>query len=194
MLPGGAVPEEDPLVPDGVMVPMPNTWQWERTPLKPGHYQRSCCKTTDNERIHTPACRWWCTPPDNPGPLPVSGGDVRKVLGLDRSAMPEPKKTMPKALVSVPNVPTPEADLIVNHLLAQWLDLFLEKNSKYKAVRQLGARGVFPDVNRKVGILEARVWNGENVPGESTERVIMDLIGHLFLMWANLERGDDGAV
>jgi hypothetical protein len=102
--------------------------------------------------------------------------------------------------INFPQVPaTPEAEYIVEHLVREWLDSFLAKNRKYKDVDQsLGARGVFPDVNRKVGILKSRVWNDErHAPAEeSTDEVIMDLIGHLFLMLAmrnmNKEDGNVG--
>ena len=67
----------------------------------------------------------------------------------------------------------------------EWMKTFIAKNRKYRKVdNHLGARGVFPDVNRKVGILEARVWDGDEPSdgAESTVEVIDDLIGHLFLM------------
>lgn len=86
-----------------------------------------------------------------------------------------------------------EAHLIFDRLVPAWAELFLKKNAKYKDVDQsLGPRGVFPDINRKVGILKARVWNRSNTSGilpegeEPTEEVIYDLIGHLFLMLALL--------
>lgn len=67
----------------------------------------------------------------------------------------------------------------------EWMRTFIEKNRKYRKVdNHLGARGVYPDINRKVGILEARVWDGDEPTdgAESTVEVIDDLIGHLFLM------------
>lgn len=82
-------------------------------------------------------------------------------------------------------VATSLARRIVTNYVPAWMSLFLKKNHKYRKVDDhLGARGVFPDVNRKVGILEARVWDGdEPLDGsESTVEVIDDLIGHLFLM------------
>lgn len=80
-------------------------------------------------------------------------------------------------------VPTEQAMDILSRLLPEWRDLFLAKNAKYKAVgNDLGARGVFPDINRKTGILKDRIWDGNSSPGESSREVILDLIGHLFLM------------
>lgn len=67
------------------------------------------------------------------------------------------------------------------------LKLFLEKNIKYAKVEQgydLGAAGIIPDLNRKLGILVARIWDGAPEVGEPTDEVIMDMIGHLLLMLA----------
>lgn len=89
-----------------------------------------------------------------------------------------------------PEYPTEQAKRIIEQHLPKWKHLFLEKNQKYRRVRSLGARGVFPDVNRKVGILEDRIWNDNMTTGESTEEVIFDLIGHLFLMLDMHEQGE----
>jgi hypothetical protein len=80
---------------------------------------------------------------------------------------------------------------------------FIKKNRKYRKVtNNLGARGVYPDINRKTGILEARVWDGDGEPddgAESTVEVIDDLIGHLLIMRDMLLQDDlagkwDGSV
>lgn len=92
-----------------------------------------------------------------------------------------------KVLVGLEDVATAEAQAIVSHYVPEWLKKFLQKNRKYKAVgNSLGAKGIFPDINRKVGILKSRLWDGEPVVGEPTDEVIQDLIGHLFLMLAYL--------
>jgi len=89
--------------------------------------------------------------------------------------------------------PTKEAEAIFEHHLAEWARLFLMKNINYRAVRHLGSRGVFPEINRKVGVLEDRVWNGnQTLFGEPTTEVIYDAIGHLFMMAAFLEEEDKG--
>lgn len=85
-----------------------------------------------------------------------------------------------------------EGRVIIRHLLPKWQFVFEEKNRKYRRVQHLGPKGVFPDINRKVGIIKDRIWDGNNSPGEPTSEVISDLIGHLFLMWALLEdEGDE---
>jgi hypothetical protein len=82
----------------------------------------------------------------------------------------------------------PQAHFIFTYLVPLWANQFAEGNRKYADVDQsLGSKGVFPDINRKVGILKSRIWEGKEVVGEPTEEVIFDLIGHLFLL-AFLER------
>jgi len=79
----------------------------------------------------------------------------------------------------------PQAAVILTELFPEWWELFKVNNSKYADVPQLGPKGVFPDINRKVGALRSRLWDGDETPdgAESTERIISDLIGHLFLAW-----------
>lgn len=80
-------------------------------------------------------------------------------------------------------IATEQARDIMDRIVPEWAEEFLRKNRKYKAVtNDLGPRGVFPDVNRKVGILKSRMWDGEPTVGEPTREVIMDLVGHLLLM------------
>jgi hypothetical protein len=88
---------------------------------------------------------------------------------------------------------TPQSARIYNDLLPRWARLFAQKQRQYRKVRPLGARGTFPTLNRKMGILEDRIWEGNSQGDseESTERVIMDLIGDLFIMWCLLEYHED---
>lgn len=82
---------------------------------------------------------------------------------------------------------TPEAEMIINVLVEEFLKLFLNKNLKYQAVQNgydLGDKGIIPDLNRKLGILVDRLWNDSLTVGEDTDEVINDMIGHLFLMLA----------
>lgn len=86
------------------------------------------------------------------------------------------------------NVPavTEDAKYILK-IMPDILTQFLEKNAKYATVEDgydLGDQGIIPDLNRKLGILVDRIWHGRREVGESTDEVIGDLIGHLFLMLA----------
>lgn len=86
---------------------------------------------------------------------------------------------------------TPEAKQIVEVILPQMVELFVEKNAKYQAVRgdlDLGAKGMFPDINRKIAVLRTRIWDGIETPGENTTEVIYDTIGHLLLMAERITR------
>lgn len=84
---------------------------------------------------------------------------------------------------------TDEALTVMNSLVPRFAKLFIQKNRKYAAVRgnDLGSKGFIPDINRKMGILRDRIWDGNPVVGESNAEVIQDLIGHLFLLWVQLE-------
>lgn len=76
--------------------------------------------------------------------------------------------------------------------LPDLMRLFLEKNRKYAEVERgydLGDKGIIPDLNRKLGILVARIWHGAAEVGEPTDEVIDDMIGHLMLMKAKRNRG-----
>jgi hypothetical protein len=89
---------------------------------------------------------------------------------------------------------TPQSFDIFNRLLPEWADRFCVGQIKYENVDDhLGSKGVFPDINRKVGRLERDIWDGRTPPpgAEPTREVIMDLIGHLFLM---LHMEDDALI
>lgn len=82
---------------------------------------------------------------------------------------------------------TDDARYILRRVLPKLMAQFLEKNRKYAEVENgydLGSAGIIPDLNRKLGILVARIWNDAPTVGEDTDEVIDDLIGHLLLMRA----------
>lgn len=90
---------------------------------------------------------------------------------------------VPAITIKVTPYLPPQARYIFTNLVPEWAEQFAVGNAKYQDVDQsLGVKGVFPDINRKVGILKSRIWEGKPTVGESTREVINDLIGHLFLM------------
>lgn len=97
-------------------------------------------------------------------------------------------KPMPKwNLMGLDYSGTKQSEDILGRLIPEWAALFAEKQRQYKDVdNSLGARGVFPDINRKVGSLKRYVWDGEeweaNRRVDNPREIILDLIGHLFLM------------
>lgn len=71
---------------------------------------------------------------------------------------------------------------IAIQLMPEWLSLFSQKNKDYgNNAKELGLRGQFADIWRKVAKLKRSMWDGEELQFEGTEEIIMDLIGHLFL-------------
>lgn len=64
---------------------------------------------------------------------------------------------------------------------------FLEKNTQYKDAQamDLGAKGIVPDLNRKVAAIKGRVWDAVE-GGDSVEELLGDVIGHALLMLAQL--------
>jgi hypothetical protein len=80
-------------------------------------------------------------------------------------------------------VATKEARDIVTIHAPRAIDTFLQKNSNHvRTPLDLGERGLFPDIHRKMGVLRDRIWNDEESEGEPTTEIIQDIIGHLFLM------------
>jgi len=67
-------------------------------------------------------------------------------------------------------------------LVPEWAQLFLQKNAGYGEMhRDLGEAAQYVDIHRKVMKLRRALWEGKDIGPESTEEVIKDLIGHLFL-------------
>lgn len=82
-------------------------------------------------------------------------------------------------------IATQQAGNIIVEQLPEWLNLFLRKNRQYKHLAEatLGDRAMFVDVWRKVNALKLVIWDGEVEAGtEPPDEIILDLIGHLFLM------------
>jgi len=89
--------------------------------------------------------------------------------------------------------PTRQAYDICERLIPETRELFLRNNRKYRRVgNELGSRGVIPDINRKHGVILSRVWDGAEVVGEDTRTLIMEQVGHLFLLLHMLDSEQDG--
>ncbi len=78
------------------------------------------------------------------------------------------------------------------------LDHFIERNGEYGDDDDfnLGSRGQYVDISRKVQKLKRRMWDGQPEPdgAESTRTVVMELIGHLLMTmdYLDSEAGDEG--
>ena len=71
---------------------------------------------------------------------------------------------------------------IATQLMPEFLHLFAQKNKDYgNNAGELGLRGQFADIWRKIAKLKKSMWDGEELLFEGTDEIILDLIGHLFL-------------
>ena len=86
------------------------------------------------------------------------------------------------------DVTTDEAELIINELLPEWWSQFKAKNKEYVTHDDdLGMRGQYADIHRKMKKLRNALWDGKPLTHEQPREVVLDLIGHLFL---TLAKGD----
>lgn len=87
------------------------------------------------------------------------------------------------------DITTSEAGYIVDHLIPEWWTLFKSKNNEYGSHDDdLGVKGQFADIHRKMKKLRNALWDGKPLTHEQPREVILDLIGHLFL---TLRMGDE---
>lgn len=86
-------------------------------------------------------------------------------------------------LIQMDKTDSTELQAIVRWLMPEWLELFAKKNSDYGAgsAFELGVRGQYSDIHRKMIKLKRAMWDGEELKFEGSEEIIRDLIGHLFL-------------
>lgn len=67
-------------------------------------------------------------------------------------------------------------------LSGEMLEKFLVANREYSSIPTLGAKGMFPDIWRKVAVLKRAVWDGEPLKREGIHEVLSDLFGHILLI------------
>lgn len=88
--------------------------------------------------------------------------------------------------------PTEAAHDIMERILSEWRDKFLEANADYgETYESLGAAGQFAEIWRKVPKLKRAMWDGKTLNREQPREVLMDLIGHCFLAIHLLDHGND---
>lgn len=78
---------------------------------------------------------------------------------------------------------SPELHVIATRIMPEWLELFARKNRDYGSgsAYELGVRGQYSDIHRKMIKLKRAMWDGEQLDFEDTDEIIKDLISHLFL-------------
>lgn len=76
-----------------------------------------------------------------------------------------------------------ELNVIATRIMPEWLELFARKNRDYGSgsAYELGVRGQYSDIHRKMLKLKRAMWEGEALDFEDTDEIIKDLISHLFL-------------
>lgn len=76
-----------------------------------------------------------------------------------------------------------ELVVIAERIMPEWLALFARKNRDYGSgsAYELGVRGQYSDIHRKMIKLKRAMWDGEQLDFEDTDEIIKDLISHLFL-------------
>lgn len=78
--------------------------------------------------------------------------------------------------------PTEAARHIMETILQEWVDKFLEKNGDYgDTYKSLGSAGQFAEIWRKVPKLKRAMWDHIPLSGEQPREILMDLIGHCFM-------------
>lgn len=77
-------------------------------------------------------------------------------------------------------------------LLEQWAELFRLKHREYgeaTALYELGVRGQYVDMSRKMRKLHNHWWEGQPLATEQADEILRDFIGHCFLALRALEMG-----
>ncbi len=86
-----------------------------------------------------------------------------------------------KATYEVDHIPSEQAKRIVYDVLPNALQHFLEKNKDYADWPNLGDKGEFVEIWRKVHKLKSSLWEGKPLVGEQTKEILTDLLGHILL-------------
>lgn len=111
---------------------------------------------------------------NEPDPWPAGKLRVRSVM--DSNAI----------TIEVLNPPTKQAEHILLRVLPRVLELFLEKNKDYADWPDLGVRGEFVELWRKVHKLKRALWDDQELVSEQWDEIIMDMVGHCLLALKNL--------
>lgn len=78
---------------------------------------------------------------------------------------------------------------IVNPLLEEVRAKMVEDNKQYgDHHRDLGLKGQFSDIYRKITPLRRALWEDETLPNEQPREILLDLIGHCLLTIEMIDR------
>jgi len=92
--------------------------------------------------------------------------------------------------MSVQIEPGTEVSYIFDKVYPEWRETFLAKGADYgDNANKLGLSGAYVDIDRKVAKLKRALWYGQQLNGEQPREILMDMIGHCFLIIAAIDRG-----
>lgn len=148
-------------------------WHWEPQPRFQGWMRRSCCKAPDIMSHHYADCEHF--DPSEVRKRPIRDEWESKSAPdaeVDHIFLPVfPKTKLAKRIVQL------HAPMVFAH--------FMRRNAEYGDDNDfdLGSRGQYVDISRKVQKLKRRMWEGrpERDGEESTRTIVTELIGHLFM-------------
>lgn len=115
--------------------------------------------------------------------------DAQKVVGIvDKPVVwveyNDKDKTTCK--FEIQNVPNEQAHRVLVDILPTLLELYMKKSKDYGGdvgnLADLGPKAAFVDMWRKMGKLKRALWDGVELEGEKPEEIMMDLVGHIFII------------
>jgi hypothetical protein len=84
---------------------------------------------------------------------------------------------------------SPEGKYVITELVGEWVNYFSDKQADYKDDgNTFGAMGIVPDIDRKAKKIRRAIWDHQRLAGEQPREILFDMIGHCFLMVAELDK------
>jgi hypothetical protein len=84
---------------------------------------------------------------------------------------------------------SPEGQTVLGPLLHEWARYFAAKQMDYRDDgNTFGAMGIVPDIDRKAKKIRRAIWDHQVLKGEQPREILFDMIGHCFLMVAELDK------
>lgn len=129
-------------------------------------------------------------------PLPPGGARPRpERVNIPLTAViPEPMKYSSGLHRRVPPVirPLTPRERIATSIAPDTVELFVKKAADYGVhADDLGLKGQYSDIHRKIKKIRRSMWDGETLAFESLEEILMDLIGHCWLSIDMIRENDE---
>ena len=112
-------------------------------------------------------------------------------ITVNRRAEMNSDGTISLYTLEITNPPNSQSAKVLMEILPGVLELFLQKNRDYgdgtmDEALKLGPKAQFVDMWRKIKKLKRALWDGEKLENESAGEIVMDFIGHGFLVLLDL--------